>query len=170
LAQSERVRRLTQQLFELASLEASEEVAHVERFALDELVNDTVQKFGHNAALEGPAPERLEIQGDWQLVERALSNLIDNGLRHAGTVWVSLAREGEFAQIRVRDEGPGLPSDLVERLRTGQSVRRPPLPRPAGGIGGLGLAIAQRVAQLHGGRLWPEAGAGTCLALRLPLA
>lgn len=170
LAQSERVRRLTQQLFELATLEASEEVALRDRFALDELVNDTVQKFGQRARLEGPAPERLEIDGDWQLVERALSNLIENGLRHAGSVRVSLAREGAFAQIRVRDDGPGLPQALFERLRAGQSLRQPPLPRPGGGIGGLGLAIAQRVAQLHGGRLWPESGAGTCLALGLPLA
>lgn len=173
LAQSERVRRLTQQLFELATLEASDEVAQRERFALDELVSDTVQKFGAAAQLEGPAPERLEVDGDWQLVERALSNLIDNALRHAGSVRVSLTRDGAVARIRVRDDGPGLPAALEARLLAGASLRQPPLTRPGGGIGGLGLAIAQRVAHLHGGRLAPESDAarpGTCLALALPLA
>jgi signal transduction histidine kinase len=169
LQQSERVRRLTQQLFELATLEAQQEVAQRERFALDELVSDTVQKLG--AQLDGEPPGRLELDGDWQLVERALSNLIDNARRHAsGAVRVSLAREGAQACIRVRDDGPGLPAAVAERLASGQSLRHPPLPRSAGGLGGLGLAIAQRVAQLHGGQLKPEAGPGTCLALALPLA
>ncbi len=175
LAQSERVRRLTQQLFELASLEAMAELPQRQRFALDELVSDTVQKFGASAQLEGPAPERMEVEGDWQLIERALSNLIDNGLRHAGGsgVRVSLRREGVLARIRVRDDGPGLPEALVVRLRAGASLRQPPLPRPGGGLGGLGLAIAQRVALLHGGGLLPEAGTesgpGACLTLALPL-
>lgn len=170
LAQSERVQRLTENLFELASLEASEQVTAHDRFALDELVSDTVQKFGAEAVLDGPAPGRLEVQGDWQLVERALSNLIDNALRHAGSVRVSLARVGALVEIRVRDDGPGLPEALRARLLTGQSLRHPPLARAAGGIGGLGLAIVQRVAQLHGGRLASEPGPGTCLALILPLS
>lgn len=172
LAQSERVRRLTQQLFELATLEATQEVAHRERFALDELVSDTVQKFGAQATLEGQAPGRLELEGDWQLIERALSNLIDNGLRHAGRVHVSLQRVGGLACVRIRDEGPGLPAAVADRLTRGQSLRHPPLPRGSshGGMGGLGLAIAQRVALLHGGHLRPEHGPGTCLALVFPLA
>jgi signal transduction histidine kinase len=174
LAHAERLRRLTQQLFELAALEAAQDVTQRERFALDELVSDTVQKFGGRAQLEGEPPGRLELEGDWQLVERALSNLIDNALRHTpGGVAVSLRREGRQACVRVRDDGPGLPAAVAERLAQGRSLRRPPLPRAAHeGLGGLGLAIAQRVAQLHGGQLRAEAASkpGCCLALALPLA
>lgn len=172
LAQSERVRLLTQQLFELAMLEALEQVPLRERFALDELVSDTVRKFGTAAQLEGPPPARLPLDGDWQLIERALSNLIDNALRHAGSVRVSLRSEGHLARVLVKDDGPGLPHDVVERLSSGRSLRRPPLARPGGGIGGLGLAIAQRVAQLHGGQLVPmvSEGTGAGLVLWLPLA
>lgn len=180
LDQSDKVRRLSQQLFELASLQASEQVAHVERFRLDELVSDAVQKFAFApgappVTLTGPPPEPLVLEGDLQLVERALTNLIDNALRHApdaGTVEVMLQRDAARAQILIEDRGPGLPAEVQRRLDTGQSLREPPIRRPGGGFGGLGLAIAQRIAQLHGGSLStrPAAHGGTVLCLALPLA
>ena len=180
LGQSDKVRRLSQQLFELAALQASDQVLHRERFLLDELVTDAVQKFGlgdqpPTVTLAGAAPGRLEFDGDLQLIERALTNLIDNALRHAPgetPVRVSVRREGAQAQILVEDAGPGLPVELVQRLELGQSLRDPPLRRTSGGIGGLGLAIAQRVAVLHGGSLrpLPAPGGGTRLCLALPLA
>ncbi len=177
LAQSERVRRLSQQLFELSALQSSDQVLHRERFRLDELVTDVVQKFelvgdAPAVALGGTPPGHIECDGDFQLIERALTNLIDNALRHAPSaepVRVSLCRVGAHAQIVVEDGGPGLPRELVSRLLQGRSVRDPPLHRPRGGIGGLGLAIAQRVASLHGGSLTPlpSSGSGTRLCLTL---
>ena len=191
LAQSNKVRRLSQQLFELAALQSSDQVLHRERFSLDELVADAVQKFEWvdprpgctpRVTLAGAPPGRLELTGDLQLIERALTNLIDNALRHAPgaePVRVSLLREGGQAQIWVEDNGPGLPADLMQRLHSGGSLREPPLRRAAtaqmggmsGGIGGLGLAIAQRVAALHGGTLrpLPAPAGGTRLCLALPM-
>lgn len=180
LAQSNKVRRLSQQLFELATLQASDQLVQRERFSLDELVSDAVLKFETAAGtpsvtLGGTAPGRLELDGDLQLIERAVTNLIDNALRHApgcAPVRVSLRREGAQAQIVVEDSGPGLPTELAERLEAGRSLRDPPARRVGGGIGGLGLAIAQRVAQLHGGTLrpLPAPQGGTRLCLALPLS
>ena len=180
LAQSDKVRHLSQQLFELAALQSSDQVLHRERFCLDELVTDAVQKFDLSDApppvtLHGPPPGRLEVDGDLQLIERALTNLIDNALRHApgaAPVRVSLRRDGAQAQVLIEDEGPGLPAELLLRLQQGRSLRDPPMARTHGGIGGLGLAIAQRVAVLHGGRLLPlpSREGGTRLCLALPLA
>jgi signal transduction histidine kinase len=179
LAQSRKVGRLSQQLFELAALQSGDPVLQRERFALDEVVSDAVQKFevGHASppvTLDGESPGRLELEGDLQLIERALTNLIDNALRHAPQqqpVRVSLRREGMQAQIVVEDSGPGLPAELQERLVQGLSLREPPIKRRSGGIGGLGLAIAQRVALLHGGSLrpLPAPAGGTRLCLLLPL-
>ena len=179
LAQSDKVRRLSQQLFELATLQSAGFVLHRERFWLDELVTDAVQKFELTApqapvTLSGPAPGRVEFAGDMQLIERALTNLIDNAIRHAPTaqqVRVSLSCTGPEAQVLVEDNGPGLPEALQQRLASGASLRDPPLARTGGGIGGLGLAIAQRVATLHGGslRLLPAPAGGTRLCLALPL-
>jgi signal transduction histidine kinase len=180
LAQSDRVRRLSQQLFELAALQSTDQVLHRERFRLDELVADAVQKFELGATpppvtLYGTPPGRLELDGDLQLIERALSNLIDNAMRHTPgqtPVRVSVRREGPQAQIVVEDTGPGLPPELLQRLDHGQSLREPPIRRAGGGIGGLGLAIAQRIAALHGGSLrpLPAPDGGTRLCLALPLA
>jgi signal transduction histidine kinase len=180
LAQSRKVSRLSQQLFELAALQSTEQVLHRERFSLDDLVTDAVQKFELSdtpalVTLHGVPPGRLELNGDLQLIERALTNLIDNAVRHAPgnqAVRVSLRREGEQAQIVVEDAGPGLPEELHQRLDQGVSLRDPPIKRSSGGIGGLGLAIAQRVAVLHGGSLrpLPAPRGGTRLCLALPLA
>ena len=142
-------------------------------------MTDAVQKFDLGEApppvtLHGPPPGRLELDGDLQLIERALTNLIDNAIRHApgaAPVRVSLRREGAQAQILIEDTGPGLPPELLLRLHQGRSLRDPPVRRTRGGIGGLGLAIAQRVALLHGGSLLPlpspEGGTRLCLALPL---
>ena len=189
LTQSDKVRQLSQQLFELAALQSADEVPIRERFRLDELVADSVGKFRLMAAT-GPAgsptampdvqlaaasPGALEVEGDLRLVERALTNLIDNARSHGrgpGPVTVSLTVRQGHAQLVVEDQGPGLPQELHQRLVRGQSVREPPLRRASGGLGGLGLAIAQRVAVLHGGRLHPlpAPGGGTRLCMDLPLA
>jgi signal transduction histidine kinase len=180
LAQSDKVRRLSQQLFELAALQSTDQVLHCERFRLDELVTDAVQKFDLGdgpppVTLHGAAPGPMELDGDLQLIERALSNLIDNAMRHApgaAPVRVSLRQAGGKAEVLIEDAGPGLPEELLDRLEQGQSLRDPPVRRSSGGIGGLGLAIAQRVAALHGGSLQALASphGGTRLCLALPLA
>jgi signal transduction histidine kinase len=180
LTQSNKVRHLSQQLFEMAALQSTDQVLHRERFRLDELVADAVLKYDLGSApapvsLAGESPGRLELDGDLQLIERALTNLIDNAMQHApgnAPVQVSLRSESGLAMILVEDSGPGLPNELLRRLEQGRSLRDPPLKRMSGGIGGLGLAIAQRVAILHGGSLRPLSApeGGTRLCLALPLA
>ncbi len=178
LAQSDKLRRLSQQLFELATLQSIDHVLQHERFRYDELVADTVQKFEFaspqpSVALAGTPPGAVDLEGDLHLIERALTNLIDNAVRHAPgaePVRVSLQCEAAQVTVWVEDRGPGLPAELARRLDAGQPLRDPPLQRPGGGIGGLGLAIAQRIAALHGGslRTLPSQGGGTRLAFALP--
>ncbi len=184
LAQSDKLRRLTQQLFELATLQSMTQVLHSERFRLDELVADAVQKFGllmpaGRVTLAGQPPGAIELDGDLHLIERALTNLIDNAVRHSLTaqaVQVSLRCSDAEVTVLVEDSGPGLPQELQRRLDAGDPVRDPAVRRHSGGgMGGLGLAIAQRIASLHGGRLHtlpsPQGGTRLCLALpRQPLA
>lgn len=75
-------------------------------------------------------------------------------------VRASLRREDTQAEIVIEDGGPGLPGELHRQLDQGLLLHDPPIDRSSGGIGGLRLPIAQRVAVLHEGslRLMPTSG------------
>ena len=104
--------------------------------------------------LAGPPPGRLVLDGDLHPIKRSLSHLIDNALRHApgrAPVPLSLRCQGLQAPVLIADDGPGLPLELAAWPNQQASLRDLPLRRADGGIGRPGLAIAQRVALLHGG-------------------
>jgi len=101
-------------------------------------------------------------------IRRAIGNLIDNALRHAGEpVEVVSFRQGGLAIVEVRDRGPGIPPHEVERLK--RPFTR--LDRARGGRAGsgLGLAIVERIARAHGGalELLPREGGGLVARLSL---
>lgn len=112
---------------------------------------------------------RLEIEGAGQaraerlLIERALANLVENALRHARSRVVLRAGDG---WLEVEDDGPGLP-DRLEALS--QPFRSQRLRGVRAGSAGLGLYVARRVAEVHGGRLENLAlpGQGTRLRIRV---
>lgn len=112
---------------------------------------------------------RLEIEGAGQaraerlLLERALANLVENALRHARSRVVLRAGDG---WLEVEDDGPGLP-DSLETLT--QPFRSQRLRGVRAGSAGLGLYVARRVAEVHGGQLENLAlpGRGTRLRIRV---
>jgi signal transduction histidine kinase len=180
IAQSDKVRRLSRQLFELAVLQSTTEPVSKERFNLDELISDTVQKFELSASnslevtLAGTPPGRVELEGDMQMIERAITNLIENAGQHGDgktSVAVSIEKTAHEVQVLVSDNGPGLPPHLVSQLERRQTLKPSPQRKRTGGLGGLGLSIAQRIAILHGGHLLPVASTsrGTTLCFTLPL-
>lgn len=112
--------------------------------------------------------------GDRALLQRAVANLLENSLKHgAGPVAIRLAAEanGAWIVIRVEDRGAGVP--VAERARVVERYARldPARSRPGSG---LGLALADAVARLHGGRLVladtapGEPMPGLAVELRLP--
>ncbi len=103
-------------------------------------------------------------------IQRLVSNLIDNALRHGnGEVEVRTAIENGQAIIDVLDRGPGIPAEAVERMM--QPFTRMDSARSGSGTG-LGLAIVSRIAHVHGGdvRLTPREGGGLHARVELPLA
>jgi len=91
-------------------------------------------------------------------VRRAVANLVDNALRYAG----------EPVEIEVRDQGPGIPVNEVERLK--RPFTRLDDSRSGAGGAGLGLAIVERTAQAHGGSLELAPRAPRGLIARLVLS
>ena len=138
---------------------------------LDGLMADVAEHF----ARRGDAVRRAAAEPLGQMplarlsVRRAIVNLVDNALRHAGgDVALGARREGDTLVIEVLDRGPGIPAHEVERLK--RPFTRLDESRAGRGGAGLGLAIVERVARAHHGRLdlAPRDGGG--LSARLTLA
>jgi two-component system osmolarity sensor histidine kinase EnvZ len=101
-------------------------------------------------------------------VRRAVSNLVDNALRHASEpIEMELRKSASGVVIEVRDRGPGIPAAETERLK--RPFTRLDAARSGRGGAGLGLAIVERVARAHGGglELLPRDGGGLVARLAL---
>jgi signal transduction histidine kinase len=112
------------------------------------------------------SPSRLPIaEGDAEVVRRAVAPLVDNALRHARSeVLVELSSAPGTVRLTVRDDGPGVAADIVDRVFD-PGFRGPD--EPAGGAG-LGLALARRLARSCGGDIRCRPGPGGCFTLELP--
>ncbi|MES9973296.1 MAG: sensor histidine kinase, partial [Candidatus Thiodiazotropha sp.] len=112
------------------------------------------------------------VNADFALTERVLDNLIANALDHVeegGKVTLQIAQQDQQAVVNVTDSGSGISEDdlphifdpFYKKRRTGKE----------GGHAGLGLAIAQRMVELQGGRITASnsEGGGACFSFTLPL-
>ncbi|HUP29033.1 MAG TPA: ATP-binding protein [Usitatibacter sp.] len=102
-------------------------------------------------------------------MQRLLDNLLGNAGRHAGgEIVLRIRSAGEIVVLSVLDRGPGIPAEMVEHLK--QPFTRRDEARSGSSGAGLGLAIVNRVATLHGGRLelLPREGGGLEARVTLP--
>lgn len=153
-----RAERVLRQLLLLAQVNSTAARSiPLRSFALGPLLEDVLAELQplanrHKVNLL-PCPQvRGIVCADPVSVRVLLRNLIENAILHAGapgSVGIGVAREGERWRVQVRDDGPGLPSDV--RAAVGAPFQRGP--RQDQGGSGLGLAIATRIAAMHGTRL-----------------
>lgn len=107
-------------------------------------------------------------------LRRAVSNLIDNAIRYAGgsnapgTIELGLHGDAGSVSIEVRDRGPGIPADETDRLL--RPFTRLDAARSNASGAGLGLAIVDRIARQHSGRVFllPREGGGLIARITLP--
>ena len=176
--QSQKVSRLAQELFELARLECDAVKPQKERFALAELLQDVLQKFELAAREKSvelradASPDLPPVLADVGMIERVLTNLIDNALRHTspdGWIRVELRADAGRVRVRVSDNGGGIPAELRADLFERPSPLRGGYGRSSGG---LGLIIVKRILSLHDSviRLEDREEAGAAFSFVLPAA
>jgi hypothetical protein len=165
-----------QALLRIAEIEAGSRRSAFAAFDLAPVLADLGELYSAVAEqreiqVEVAAAPRLPAYGDRDLIQQAVANLLDNAVKFSpqgGRVVVSGAISGGGVMVEVRDQGPGIPAEELaragERFFRGEDARSTP-------GSGLGLALVQAVAQLHGGTLrLDDAAPGLAAALLLPLA
>jgi signal transduction histidine kinase len=174
--QSDRLRRLIEQLLVVARLESDVEPLALSLVSIPRLASDVVDELrpqarGHVFDLRSPA-DLPSVQTDEAKVHQILSNLVENALKYAPPdtrIWVHAEPAVRGVIVSVGDEGPGIPEEAQERIferffQVDQSATR-----RVGGTG-LGLYICTKMAEAIGARLWLASSAegGSEFALFLP--
>jgi len=169
--------RLVTDLFELSKLEARQTDVHIEPFSITELIQDNLLKFEPQAVqkqihLTADLPRNMPlVHADVALIERVLQNFISNAIQYTpsdGRINVSVFQSNAaHVHIRVADTGRGIASDdlpyVFDRFyRTGSVREKSRL--------GLGLAIAQKIVELHGSYIAVDStpDVGTTFSFDLP--
>ncbi len=113
------------------------------------------------------------VRGDSDRLEQIVLNLLQNALKYTpsdGHVWVSLEEGSGDAVLRVRDDGYGIPTDLLERIFDLFAQAPQPLARTQGGLG-IGLSLVRTLVERHGGKVSAASqgpGLGSEFVVRLP--
>jgi len=182
-AETERLNRLVGNVLDFSRLENQRPQLNKTPVVLADLLEQVratwqgrCQDTGKELILENTLPAETVFRTDMHLVQQILGNLIDNACKYSHgaadrRLWLRARRDGtKEVVLEVEDRGPGVPA------RESRSIFRPfrrgrDADVTAGGVG-LGLALAQRWAQLLGGRLvlqTTSGSAGACFRLKIPL-
>jgi two-component system sensor histidine kinase CpxA len=175
--ESDRLNALVGQLLQVTRAEGDPSSLRREPVRLDQLLELVVEDSRIEAAARGCAlklemREALTVEGDPELLRRAVENVIRNAIRYSpreAAVEVSLACHNGAALVGVRDYGPGVPEDSLPRLFDPFYRVESDRDRTSGGIG-LGLSIARRAIDLHKGSIRARnAQPGLAVELEMPV-
>ena len=138
-----------------------------------ETIQPLIQERDHELILQVPS-EPLRVNGDATRLTQALGNVLGNAAKYTdrgGRIELRCCRQAADIEIRVRDNGIGIPAELLPRifdLFTQLDRRSDP---SSSGLG-IGLALVRRLVEMHGGSITAQstgAGAGSEFVIRLPL-
>jgi PAS domain S-box-containing protein len=179
-SESERLTEIVDQLLNVARLDAGDLQVELGRIDVGSVVSELVETVeesgvmnGHRFEIDLP-DEPLAAEADPDKVRQVFNILVENALRYSpggGTVTVGARRSDDRVQVRVADEGIGIPA--AERERIFRKFYRAESAARDGAAGtGLGLFIAKELVTAMGGRIWVESieGEGSSFSFELPAA
>jgi signal transduction histidine kinase len=163
-ASVDRLSGLVDDLFNLSRIQAGEARQVSDEVSLDDLASDVLAALGPLAAtrgirLTGRPSGGATVRGDAQQLDRAITNLVANAIRHTpddGAVEVEVLRDGSAVEVAVRDQCGGIAAADLPRLFDvgfrGESARTARTGDGTAGAG-LGLAIARGIVEAHHGTI-----------------
>lgn len=140
------------------------------------LAAEVAQLYGHATAdhriVLGLPPDAVPVRCDADRMQQVLGNLVSNAVKYSpgGTIGVTVEREGDHAVIAVSDQGIGIAPEELPHVF--QPFRRAGSSRAHGISGaGLGLSVARRIVEAHGGQIEVQSrvGQGSRFSVHLPL-
>jgi signal transduction histidine kinase len=154
----DRLSTLVASLIEMARAEGSPAGCQLEEVDVDELVAETIQDGSleleaRGAQIHVSGQPGSKVVGNPELLRRAVENVLRNAIQHSpenGTIDVALALRQRTASIAIRDYGPVIPEEFLERIFDSFFRTEEARDSDSGGVG-LGLSIAKRAVQIHGG-------------------
>lgn len=171
--------RLIDELQELNLAEAGELKMACQPENITGVINKVVAAVQAQAMAKGVSisidlPDKLSsVNIDSHRISQVLRNLVENAVAHTakgGSITVSVSQRGKWMKVAVTDTGEGIPAedlpDIFERFyRVDKSRAR------ATGGSGLGLTIAKRLVEAHGGKIkaWSKPGKGSRFTFTLPI-
>ncbi|HEX8712707.1 MAG TPA: ATP-binding protein [Terracidiphilus sp.] len=179
LKNATRMNRLTEDLLALASVESPDYKLALQPMRATTLVSDAIHALGgivvdSGVKLESAGAPDAQVMANPDAITQVFGNLIENSLKYAKSgqrILVGAKLTGNEVQFSVRDFGPGISSEHLDRIFERFYRVDKARSRESGGTG-LGLAIVKRIVQAHGGRIWAESelGAGATFFFTLPVA
>ena len=169
--QARRLHALVEDLLTLSSAQAGALEVSVKPVPLCKAVDEALANNGLRAAsVTQDCPPTLQVLADFGRLTQVLTNFVSNALKYgAEPITVHAAEQDGWVEVRVCDQGPGVPADFVPFLFEKFSQASRGLSRTAEGTG-LGLAIVEQLTEAQGGQVWYEPnepkGSQFCLRLR----
>jgi two-component system sensor histidine kinase ChvG len=123
-----------------------------------DLLSDDSRKIELNIAQTGISGA-FTVEAHAGRLGQVITNLMDNAISFTpedSTVTVSARRGGQYVEIAIEDEGPGIEPDKLETIFTRFYTYRPTAESSRGNNSGLGLAIAREIIRAHDGDIWAE--------------
>jgi two-component system phosphate regulon sensor histidine kinase PhoR len=174
---ADRLQLLIEDLLTISELEAGRMELHLEPLALQPLVQKVLEDLQGRASVRGVTLSNqagnLQVEGDSGRLEQVLGNLVDNAIkygRQGGSVTIDARSvNGGLVEVCVKDDGPGIPPDALERVFERFYRVDKARSREQGGTG-LGLSIVKHIVQSHGGKVWAtsEPGRGANFFFTIP--
>jgi PAS domain S-box-containing protein len=173
--------RLIDDLLDLSRISRGRIQLHTDLVPLSEVVRQAeetvapmIAEHGHELVVQLPS-QPVWLEGDPVRLAQVLSNLLHNAAKFTepgGRIVLAAERKDERVEVVVRDDGVGIPADLLPRIFDVFSESDRSLLQPKSGLG-IGLSLVRTLVEMHGGfvEAWSEGiGRGSEFVVRLPVA